>query len=339
MPHRWPSWTCRPGRARSSCAAAVTPTTCRAAISSTPRPARCGRCRSTSARLETRGTPVPVVPEVVTTANGGVDAVVAGDGTLAYVSGRRGGADALRTLVWVDRQGRETPIPAPPRAYFHPAAVARWHARRGVSAVDQESRHLGLGSGAARRSPAVTSDLVMIAIPVWTPDGQRVIFSSDAPGARNLFWQAADGTGAVEPLTEKSQRASRDGRVARRPPADLHRESPKTGEDVMQMAVGRDAITVTPLVQSPFSERNGVVSPDGRWLAYEANDSGRFEIFVRPFPDVNSGPLAGVHGRRHAAALGAQRARAVLCLPERVRSCGWGSSAARRGRPRRRRCW
>jgi serine/threonine-protein kinase len=46
---------------------------------------------------------------------------------------------------------------------------------------------------------------------------------------------------------------------------------------------------VIPLVQSPFAERNGVVSPDGRWLAYEANDSGRVEIFVRPFPEVNSG--------------------------------------------------
>jgi serine/threonine-protein kinase len=46
---------------------------------------------------------------------------------------------------------------------------------------------------------------------------------------------------------------------------------------------------VTPLVQSPFAERNGVVSPDGRWLAYEANDSGRVEISVRPFPEVNSG--------------------------------------------------
>ena len=46
---------------------------------------------------------------------------------------------------------------------------------------------------------------------------------------------------------------------------------------------------VTPLVQSPFAERNGIVSPDGRWLAYEANDSGQFEIYVRPFPDVNSG--------------------------------------------------
>jgi len=46
---------------------------------------------------------------------------------------------------------------------------------------------------------------------------------------------------------------------------------------------------VTPLVQTPFSEQNGIISPDGRWLAYEANDSGQSEVYVRPFPDVSSG--------------------------------------------------
>jgi hypothetical protein len=71
------------------------------------------------ARLETSGTPLPVVPNVVTTRDGGADAVVAGDGTLAYVSGIVAGTP--RTLVWVDRQGRETPIPAPPRPYLLPA--------------------------------------------------------------------------------------------------------------------------------------------------------------------------------------------------------------------------
>ena len=65
---------------------------------------------------------------------------------------------------------------------------------------------------------------------------------------------------------------------------------------------------VTPLVQTPFSERNGTVSPDGHWLLYEADDSGRFEIYVRPYPAVNSGrwqvstsggsrPLWGAAGR------------------------------------------
>src|SRR6185503_6397034 len=62
-------------------------------------------------RLETRGTSVPVVPAVVTTATGAGDAVVAGDGTLAYLAGAgAAGAFTQRTLVWVDRQGRETPI-------------------------------------------------------------------------------------------------------------------------------------------------------------------------------------------------------------------------------------
>ena len=64
--------------------------------------------------------------------------------------------------------------------------------------------------------------------------------------------------------------------------------TPTTGADVMQMALDGTR-RVTPLVQSPFAERNLRVSPDGRWLAYEANDSGRFEIYVRPFPEVNSG--------------------------------------------------
>src|SRR5258707_13307012 len=67
---------------------------------------------------------------------------------------------------------------------------------------------------------------------------------------------------------------------------------PKTVEDVMQVELD-GTHRVTPLVQSPFAERNGIVSPDGRWLAYEANDSGRVEISVRPFPDVNSGHWQG----------------------------------------------
>ena len=70
-------------------------------------------------RLETHGTPVPIERNVVTTANGAVDAVVAGDGTLAYVAGDAV-AQPTRTLVWVDRKGSETPIMAPPRVYIHP---------------------------------------------------------------------------------------------------------------------------------------------------------------------------------------------------------------------------
>ena len=98
------------------------------------------------ARLETRGASVPVVPDVVTTNLGGVDAVVAGDGTLAYVSGGSGGDRRARTLVWVDRQGRETPIPVPPRAYFLPR-LSPDGTRIAVMCKRSGNRHLGLGSG------------------------------------------------------------------------------------------------------------------------------------------------------------------------------------------------
>jgi serine/threonine-protein kinase len=236
------------------------------------------------ARLETRGTPVPVVPEVMTTSTGSVDAVVAGDGTLAYVSGRVAGTS--RTLVWVDRQGRETPIPAPPRAYVYPR-LSPDGTRVAVSTGDQE---LDLWVWDLRRTTLTraTADPGLDTLPVWTPDSRRVIFSSERAGRRHLFWQAADGTGAVEQLSESlnvqsASATSPDGRFI-----IFTETAPKTGEDVMQMTVDGTR-RVTPLVQSPFVERNGVVSPDGRWLAYEANDSGRVDISVRPFPDVNSG--------------------------------------------------
>jgi serine/threonine-protein kinase len=238
------------------------------------------------ATLETRGTPVPVVPDAVTTNTGGVDAVVAGDGTLAYVSGGVAGALTQRTLVWVDRQGRETPIPAPPRAYLYPRLSPDGR-RVAVSAVDQETDIWVWDLGRTTLTRA-TFDPRLDTYPVWTPDGHRLIFSSDRAGVRNLYWQAADGTGAVERLTE-SPNQQNPAAVAPDDRRLIFTEvAPKTADDVMQVELD-GTHRVTPLVQSPFAERNGIVSPDGRWLAYQADESGRFEISVRPFPDVNSG--------------------------------------------------
>ena len=250
------------------------------------------------ARLETRGTPVTVVPDVVTTIKGGVDAVVAGDGTLAYVMGTVEGTS--RTLVWVDRQGRETPISAPPRPYLLPALSP--DGTRGAVFANDQQRDIWLLDLRRTTLTPLTSTPGVDVIQVWTPDSRRLIFTSERAGVRNLFWQAADGAGAVEQLTDSPHTqyptgVSPDGRRL-----IFTDESPTTDNDVMAIELdaarpstssGRgepiELRRVTPLVQSPFNERNGTVSPDGRWLAYEANDSGRFEIYVRPFPEVNSG--------------------------------------------------
>ncbi len=248
--------------------------------------------------LETRGTPVTVVPDVVTTIKGGLNAVVAGDGTLAYVLGTVEGTP--RTLVWVDRQEHETSIPAPPRPYLLPA-LSPDGTRVAVFANDQE-RDVWLWDLSRTTLTRLTSAPGVDVVQVWTPDSRRLIFTSERAGVRNLFWQAADGAGAAERLTESPDTqyptgVSPDGRWL-----IFSDESPTTANDVMAIELnatrpstgsGRgepvEPRRVTPLVQSPFTEQNGTVSPAGRWLAYEANDSGRFEIYVRPFPEVNTG--------------------------------------------------
>jgi serine/threonine-protein kinase len=217
------------------------------------------------------------------TAQGGVDAVVAANGTLAYVSG---GAGATRRLVWVNRQGQETPISAPPRTYVYPH-LAPDNSGVMLYVQDQEA-DIWLWSLARTTLTRVTFDPNVDAYPVWTPDGRRLIFSSERSGVRNLFWQAADGSGAVERLTESlniqnALSVSPDGtRLI------FLEGSSKTGDDIMQVLLDGTRRT-TPLIQTAFSERNAVVSPDGRWIAYEANNSGQFEIYARAFPDVNGG--------------------------------------------------
>jgi serine/threonine-protein kinase len=194
-------------------------------------------------------------------------------------------AEPARTLVWVDRQGRETPIPAPPFRYVHPR-LSPDETQIVVFATNQEA---DLWVWDLRRTTLTraTFDPGIDAFPVWTPDGRRVIFSSERAGAQNLFAQTVVDGSAVERLTE-NRNAQHPSAVSPDGGRLIFTEiTPTTGADVMQMMLDGTR-RVTPLVQSAFAERNGIVSPDGRWLAYEANDSGRFEIWVRPFPEVNT---------------------------------------------------
>jgi serine/threonine-protein kinase len=232
------------------------------------------------ARLAVVGTPVAVHPEVPTDAGW----AVAADGTLAYISG---GVPAVqRSLVWVDRQGHETPIPAPPRNYAFPR-LSPDGTRLALYIPDQEV-DIWLWDLARATLTRATFDRGADVFPVWPLDGRQLIFSSARAGAVNLFAQAADGAGDATQLT-KSPNVQHATSVSPDGTRLVFTETaPTTGQDVMQLRLdGTHA--VTPLVQTPFNERNGEVSPDGRWLAYEADDSGRYNIYVRPLPDVSSG--------------------------------------------------
>lgn len=237
------------------------------------------------ARLETRGPPIAAVRDVLTTAGGDLDAVVSADGTLAYVPGGVA-VETAPTLVWVDRQGRETSIPSPPRAYSEPR-LSPDGKRIAVFTADQEL-DLWLSDMDRPTLTRVTSGPGVDFFPVWTLDSRALIFSSQRSSAGNIFRQPTNGSGAVERLSE-SPRLQNPTAITPDGRSLIFTEiAEKTREDVMQMALD-ESRAVMPVVQTSFAERNGIVSPDGRWLAYEANDSGPFEIFVRPYPDVNTG--------------------------------------------------
>jgi len=237
-------------------------------------------------RLEAVGAPIPVLPEVTMTGNGAAGFAVARDGTLVYVPGDAAVRRAARTLVWVDRQGREEPINAPARQYTYPR-ISPDGTRVALDVRDQQNDiwiwHLARGT-----LTRFTLDPAEDQYPVWTPDGRRLLFRSARSGQSNLFWQAADGTGAVERLTQSENpqwayAMTRDGtRLV------FREDNPKTGRDLMALTLDKQR-QAHPLVRTTFAEFNGEISPDGRWLAYQSSESGQNEIFVQPFPNVGEG--------------------------------------------------
>ncbi len=238
-------------------------------------------------RLETYGTAVPVLTRVATTSTGTGELAVATDGTLVYVDNPGGSAANARTLVWVDRRGTEEPVAAPPRLYQQPR-LSPDGTRVALSAADQES-DLWIWDLRRLTLTRVTLDPRLDSFPVWMPNGDRLLFGSTRGGGQlNVWWQAADGTGVAERLTTSTNSqavtsVSPDGRVA------VYQETtPTTSIDLMQLALDGSR-RVTPLLQTKFAEQNAAVSPDGRWLAYDSNSAGSYDVYVRPFPNVSAG--------------------------------------------------
>jgi Tol biopolymer transport system component len=117
---------------------------------------------------------------------------------------------------------------------------------------------------------------------IWTPDGKRLVFTSNKEGPINLFWERADGSGGLERLTTSEylhspMSLSPDGQFLA-----FIEINPTTGYDIWVLRLSDH--TAEPFLRTPFNEAAPRFSPDGHWLAYVSNESGRYEIYVQPFP-------------------------------------------------------
>jgi serine/threonine-protein kinase len=231
------------------------------------------------ARAQTRGTARVVVPQVVTLPTGVAEFDIADDGTLVYLVGRATSASP-RNLVWVDRDGREDPIDAPPRAYVNVRLSP--DGTRVATEIEGDGHDIWVWDFARKSLSRVTNDPGTDQSPVWMPDGRRLVFKTEAGGVLGaLAMQNADGSGTAERLTEgiRIERASfalADGSGII--------FSDGTGPKLLRLDRERP---VSRLLLLPAGG-DGELSPDGRWMSYVALDSGTPQVFVTPFPDVTA---------------------------------------------------
>jgi serine/threonine-protein kinase len=196
-------------------------------------------------------------------------------GTLVYIPGS---SQALQLrLVWVDRTGKEQPLPAPPHNYVMPRVSP--DGRRVAAAIEEADSQVWLYDLARDALTRLTFAPGNNIDPVWTPDGKRIVFK----GAGNrLYWQPSDGSGAAEAMTNGPLSSndipsswSPDGQALA-----ILEVTPPQSVWILQL---RDR---KPLLfdRGQTNESAARFSPDGHWIAYTSGDSGRNEIYVRPYP-------------------------------------------------------
>ncbi|HEX6976611.1 MAG TPA: hypothetical protein VF147_19525, partial [Vicinamibacterales bacterium] len=247
------------------------------------------------ATLRTHGEAAAIPDIDIATApdNGAGDFAVADSGTLVFLapgaSGRAPGA-----LYWVDRAGKEEPLPIAPAPYWYPRVSP--DGSRIALDLPGANRDIWIWSAERPSLTRVTSGPSEDVLPTWSPGG-RLFFGSQRNGNFDIYSQAADGATAerVEfsgPGDQMPVAFTPDGRLILN----------QNFKDISVLTLSGTP-RVTPLLHTDANEWVGEVSPDGKWFAYESNEAGdRVEIFVRPFDDLTARrDKVSINGGRYPA--------------------------------------
>jgi Tol biopolymer transport system component len=182
-------------------------------------------------------------------------------------------------LIWADRKGEKQAIPAPPRGYLVPRLSPDG---RAVAVAIEEERHdvwtYDLNRGTLSRLTFEARNYS----PEWSPGGRRVTFGSTRTGSVNLFWKPVVGSPLVEPLVEGEYFKNANSWAADGQTLAYRATHPDTGEDIWLYDLQERQSH--PYLVTPFDEEEAMFSPDGRWMAFQSNESGRTEIYLGRYP-------------------------------------------------------
>jgi serine/threonine-protein kinase len=244
-----------------------------------------------------------------------------------YVPGERTAGRA--PISWLDRKGKTTVL-RPTSANWSNLQFSPDGRRLALEIVDGQD-DIWVYEWERDVLTRLTSDPASDRNPVWTPDGHRIAFASTRADAStpNLYWQQADGTGEVQRLTESKNLQlpaswHPDGHVLA-----FEEQNPRTGYDLMLLPLTGDDVSgwkpgaPTVFLNSLFSERQPTFSRDGHWLAYSSNETGRMEVYVRPFPgpggkwqiSTDGGDFPVWSGAKHELFYRADRVDQIMVAP------------------------
>ncbi len=231
-------------------------------------------------RLALTGVAVPALEGVMQfNSSGAAQYSLSSTGTLVYLAG--GLVLGQSRLVWVSRNGEEKPLPAVPHNYVFPRLSP--DGRRVAVEILEQEEQTWVYDVPRDHLTRLAFEGSVNNVPAWSPDGKRIVFSSNRSGvASNVFWALSDGSGGAERLTMSEHvnfpnSFSPDGQLLA-----YVEVTPETGSDiwVLRMADRKAQL----FLRAPSEETAPTFSPDGRWLAYSSNESGRREIIVQPYP-------------------------------------------------------
>ncbi len=238
-------------------------------------------------QLKVVGSSVPVVPDVRTTPPDSWSAhfTIAQDGTLAYIPVEARSAE-LRP-VWVDRNGQVEPLAAATPRNYQTVAISPNGSRLAFDIQDGANRDVWIYDLMRHTLNRLTSD-GRSRFPIWAPNGKRAVFQSREAGERQIFGLIADGSGepellgTLEDTTYWMTSCSPDGKEML---VTTYDPNSKLLHDIWVVPLEQsEKHRPRPFIQRDNMQRQGVWSPDGRWIAYTSDETRWWEVYVEPYP-------------------------------------------------------